>query len=387
MSVMAILLRLTAGTFIAQQHFPIGPALSFLAGKLFKRSRGLSMSHLEVERRFSAISWGSVIAGVLTVLAVSMLLSLLSSAFGLGMVDAKAADPLSGVGSAFGWSSAIFLLISLAAGGYLAGYLSGAAGWVHGFLTWALALLIAAYLSVSALSGALNITGSVISGAANVTGTAASAAGQAVGGLGQAVGSGVSALAERLEGTDLNLDGDDTLAQLRRAAQQANLEALQPRLIEQELSGAREDVTNAAQDLASNPTNYEAIGKDLIDQLRGRVEKIRTEINRDDVVEAIAQNTTLTETEVQQAADRAIGLYNGIATRAGDQLDAIERNVTAAQERLVQLKAQAIEQADVAAAAAAKASLWGFFGALLGAVIATLFGALGARSPLVARRY
>ena len=345
------------------------------------------MSHLEVERRFSAISWGSVFAGVLTVLAVSMLLSLLSSALGLGMIDAKANDPLSGVGSAFGWSSAIFLLISLAAGGYLAGYLSGAAGWVHGFLTWALALLIAAYLSISAISGAVSLTGSVISGAASVTGTAASAAGQAVGGLGQAVGSGVTALAKRLEGTNLNLDGDEALEQLRQAAQQANLEALQPRMIEGELSGAREDVTNAAQDLASNPTNYEAIAKGLIEKLRGRVEKIRAEINRDDVVQAIAQNTNLTEQEVQQAADRAIGLYNGIATRAGDQLDALERNVDAAQVRLAELKVQATEQADQAAAAAATASLWGFFGALIGAIVAVIFGAIGARSPLVARRY
>jgi hypothetical protein len=345
------------------------------------------MAHLDVDRRFSAISWGSVFAGALTVLAVSMLLSLLSSAFGLGMVDATSNDPLAGVGSAFGWSSALFLLISLAAGGYLAGYLSGVAGWVHGFLTWAIALLIAAYLSFAAIGGALNVSGAVLGGAANVAGSTVSAAGQAVGGVGSAVGSAVSGLANRLDGSNLQIDGGDALAQLRRATQDANLEALQPQLIEQQLSAGREDISNAAQDLLSNPTNYEAISKTLLDKLRERVATVRSEVNRDDVVKAIADNTTLSEPEVQQAADHAIGLYTEIANKAGDQLDAIDRNVTAAQERLTELKAQALEQADRTAAAAASASLWAFFGALLGAIVAVVAGIIGARSPITARRY
>lgn len=344
------------------------------------------MAHLDVDRRFSAISWGSVFAGALTVLAVSLLLSLLSSALGLGQVDATSNDPLAGVGAAFGWSSALFLLISLAAGGYLAGYLSGVAGWVHGFLTWAIALLIAAYLSFSAIGGAINVTGSVVSGAASVTGTAASVAGQAVGGVGSAVGSAVTGLAKHLENSDLNIDGDDTIAQLKRAAQQANFDALQPQLLEQQLAGAKDDIGTAAQDLASNPTNYEAIAKSLVEKLRERVKTVRAEVKRDDVVKAISDNTTLSESEVQQAADRAIELYNKAANRAGEQLDAIERNITAAQARLDELKTQALLQADRTAAAAAKASLWAFFGALIGGIVAVLFGAIGARSPLTTRR-
>lgn len=340
------------------------------------------MAHLDVERRFSAISWGSVFAGALTVLAVSLLLSFLSSALGFGQVDATSHDPFSGVGSAVGWSSALFLLISLAAGGYLAGYLSGVAGWVHGFLTWAIALLVAAFLSVSAIGGVLNATGSVVSGAASVTSSAASAAGQAAGGIGSAVGSAVSSLAQRLEGSDLNLDSDDALAQLRRQAQQINVEALQPKLIEDQLKGARNDVTSAAQDLASNPTNYEEIGKELLEKLRERVQKVRSEVNRDDVVKAISANTSMTQQEVEQAADRAVALYEDVANRAGEQLDAVEQNINAAQERLAQLK----QQADRAAAAASHGALWAFFGALLGAVVAIGAGIAGSRSPL-ARRY
>ena len=344
------------------------------------------MAHRDVERRFSAISWGSVFAGALTVLAVSLLLSFLSSALGFGQVDATSHDPLSGVGSAVGWSSALFLLISLAAGGYLAGYLSGVAGWVHGFLTWAIALLVAAYLSVSAIGGVLNATGSVVSGAASVTSSAASAAGQAVGGIGSAVGSAVSSLAERLEGSDLNLDNDQALAQLRRQAQQINVDALQPKLIQDQLKGARNDVTSAAQDLASNPTNYEEIGKALLEKLRDRVQKVRTEVNRDDVVKAISANTSMTQQEVEQAADRAVALYKDVANRAGEQLDVVEQNINTAQERLAQLKQQALEQADRAAAAASRGALWAFFGGLLGAVVAIGAGILGSRSPL-ARRY
>jgi len=64
-------------------------------------------------RRVKIVSWGSVIAGAVTVLAVSVLLSLLASGMGLGQVDADANNPLGGVGATFGWSSAILLLLRL----------------------------------------------------------------------------------------------------------------------------------------------------------------------------------------------------------------------------------------------------------------------------------
>jgi hypothetical protein len=345
------------------------------------------MAYVETaERRLKVISWGSVIAGALTVLAVSLLLSLLTTGLGLGMVDATSNDPLGGVGATFGWTSAVALLVSLAAGGYLAGYLSGVAGWVHGFLTWALAMLIAAYLSFAAIGGAVNVGGQLLGGAINVTGAAAGAAGNAIGGAAGLAGNAASGLADMLNADQISdIDGDDVVAQLRQAANQANLEALQPQLVEDQLDGARQEITAAGRNLLSNPGDYEAIVSQLVDQLKARVGTLESEINRDDIVKAISDNTTLDEQQVQQAADRAVELYQGVATSAREQISNFEQTVTATQAQIKQVEAQAREQADRAAAAASSAALWGFGGALLGALVAIGAAIFGARSPVDAR--
>lgn len=344
------------------------------------------MAYVDADKRVKIISWGSVIAGAITVLAVLLLLSLLTSGLGLGAIDAQSSDPLSGAGSTFGWMSAVSLLIALGVGGYLAGYLSGVAGWVHGFLTWALAMLVAAYLSFAAIGGAISLTGNVIGGVANATGAVAGAAGNALGGAAGAAGNAIGGLTQALDRQVINtVDGDEIAAQLRQAVQQANIEALQPDLIEAELTGARDDVTTAGQDLLNNPGDYEAIVERLIASLQDRVETLSAEINRDDVVAAISANTNLSEAQVEEAADRAIGLYQDTAETARVQLNNVEAAVTEAQQRLVALQEQAKEQADRAAAAAASAALWAFFGALLGAVVAIGAGVIGARSPVDAR--
>ena len=59
------------------------------------------------------VSWGSVFGGVMTVLAVSVLLSILNSSIGLFMFDPLAEHPASGIGAAVGIGSALILLISM----------------------------------------------------------------------------------------------------------------------------------------------------------------------------------------------------------------------------------------------------------------------------------
>ena len=342
--------------------------------------------YVEPDKRLNVMSWGSVIAGALTVLAVSLLLSLLISGLGLSQVDLPSNDPLGGVSATVRWTSVIALLVSLAAGGYLAGYLSGVAGWVHGFLTWALAMLVAAYLSFAAMGAAINVTGSVLSGAASATGTVAGAAGDAAGGAANLIGDAASSLAEMLDTDALSdVDGDDLAAQLRSAAGDADLDALEPELIEQQLAGARDDIAAAGEALLDNPQNYEDIAATLLDNLRARVETLDDEISRDDLITAISANTTLEEDEVEEAADQVIALYEDAAASAREQLNTIEQRIESAQADLKNLQAQAIEQADRATAAAASAALWSFFGALLGAIVAVGAGIAGARSPVDTR--
>lgn len=118
------------------------------------------------------ISWGAVIAGVVTFLALTILLSLITAALGLGMADLTSANPGEGVGIATGISSIITLVLALAAGGYVAGLLAGRAGLIHGFLTWATSLLAAVVLAGM-------LVGNILGSAGNILGSATSTVSEA----------------------------------------------------------------------------------------------------------------------------------------------------------------------------------------------------------------
>lgn len=87
------------------------------------------------------VSWGSVFGGVMTVLAISVLLSILNSSIGLFMFDPLSDHPVAGIGTAVGIGSAIILVAGMAAGGFVAGKLAGMDGMIHGFLVWATTLI------------------------------------------------------------------------------------------------------------------------------------------------------------------------------------------------------------------------------------------------------
>lgn len=72
--------------------------------------RKLSLADLK-----DRISWGSVFGGVMTVLAISVLLSILNSSIGLFMLDPLSEHPASGIGTAVGIGSAVILIVSMAA--------------------------------------------------------------------------------------------------------------------------------------------------------------------------------------------------------------------------------------------------------------------------------
>lgn len=126
------------------------------------------------------ISWGAVIAGVVTFLALTLTLSLVTAALGLGMADLNSANPGEGIGLATGLWSLFTLVLALAAGGYVAGVLAGAAGLIHGFLTWGTALLAAVVLATVLVGNVLGAAGSLIGSATStVTDAVAQNPGQA----------------------------------------------------------------------------------------------------------------------------------------------------------------------------------------------------------------
>lgn len=139
-----------------------------------------------VESSASAVSWGSIVAGSITAAAITLLLTLLGSGFGLTMISPWAAESASA--TTFAVSAAIWLIlvqwISAGVGGYLTGRLR--TKWTgihidevyfrdtaHGFIAWALATLFVAGVLGSAISSTI---GAGINAASNIGAGAVSAA-------------------------------------------------------------------------------------------------------------------------------------------------------------------------------------------------------------------
>lgn len=124
------------------------------------------------------ITWSAIFAGAVVALVVQLVLGVLGLGIGFGIVSQNA-DPSMGtefaVGSAIYW--VIAALISLFAGGWVAGRLSGQRSKtdasLHGFLTWGVATLVTILFLGSAV-------GSFIGGGLRMIGQGAQTAAQTV---------------------------------------------------------------------------------------------------------------------------------------------------------------------------------------------------------------
>ncbi|MBO0494094.1 hypothetical protein [Pseudomonas sp. Marseille-Q1929] len=149
-----------------------------------------SSSTLQESSARSGVSWGAIFAGAAAAAALSLILVLLGFGLGFSAVSPWADSGISAKG--LGISTIIWLaftqIVASGLGGYIAGRLR--VKWAnmhgdevyfrdtaHGFLSWAVATLVAATLIVGSVSsvvgGGVKAGASVVSGAAQAVGTAA----------------------------------------------------------------------------------------------------------------------------------------------------------------------------------------------------------------------
>lgn len=321
----------------------------------------MTQEHVVLEKR---ISWASIFAGVVAVLAISLLLSLLGVALGFSMLDPESATDIgNGSGTAVTIWTIVSLLVSLALGGFIAGRLAGNDGYIHGFLVWSLTLIIGLIFSVMTINSAARLTGNAISSMTSVTGSVASSLGK--GGV-DLVGMGTQAFEElvpmpELKNADINLE---------QALQKSGIPELQPNYLKTQLEWAKGQVQTAAKDLVLNPNESDKIIQTLSNNLKARAQSITNAVNKQEVSQALAANSNLTP----QEAERAVNNY----LQQQDQFFVkLEENVQQAKVRYAQLKAEAKEKAAAATNAAAKAALWSFFGLLIGLIVSVLAGKMG----------
>jgi hypothetical protein len=132
---------------------------------------------------FARISWGAIFAGLFLIVAVQLILSLLGIAIGLSTVrPADPANPSAGalsLGAALWWIASNWTALVL--GGYVASRLAQGAnvvdGILHGFVTWALALVVAVVVFTGAVGAGIGSIANVANSIVPSSGAMAAAAG------------------------------------------------------------------------------------------------------------------------------------------------------------------------------------------------------------------
>lgn len=312
----------------------------------------------------SQISWRSIFAGVISVLAISILLSLLGVALGFALLDPESATDIgNGSGTAVTIWTIISLLLSMAVGGFIAGKLAGKDGLIHGFLVWALALLFGIWFGAMTINNAARVTGSAISSITSAAGSVATGIGKS--GINLA-SLGTQAFEEIVQLPELK----NSDVKLSEALQKTGIEELQPEYLKAQGEWAKEQIKAAAKDLVLDPSNSDQIIQKLSDTLKNRAQAVTSSIDKNEVSQALAKNTSLTPQEADQAV-------NNYLTQQNEFFNALEANIQKAKVQYVQLKEETKEKAAAATNVAAKAALWSFFGLLIGLLVTMFAGKFG----------
>ncbi len=178
---------------------------------------------IEIQNNFTRrpllpmIRWSAILAGLVVGLATHMLLALLGVAAGLSAVDPMARDAVGNIPVAAGIWNGVSMLIAAFVGGFIAARMCGLSrlsdGLLHGFVSWGATTLLLAYLTTTAVTGA-------IGSAFGLIGQSVQTIGQTVAGGGAQADEGLpDALGALIKGTDNPDAGNitaESLAEVQR---------------------------------------------------------------------------------------------------------------------------------------------------------------------------
>lgn len=336
------------------------------------------MENLHIKKFNKRISWGSIIGGIITVLAISILLSVLGSSIGLYMFDPLANNPVSGIGTTVGIWTVISFLLSLAAGGFVAGKLAGSDGLIHGFLVWASTLIIALMFGTILAMGVAKATANVLGAVSSVTGSVVSGVGNVV----QEGGSQLSDQASDLFGNiDINTDINENNIEdnVRNALRKSGVKEFQPEYLNNQLNEIKSDLEKSVKKLVTNPTDADTIIDGFTNRLKDRAESFNQKIDRNDLTKAIANNSTMSQAEIEKTVDQYIKVRDNAIDQGKIQLQNLEASIEKAKQQWAQTKHEVLQQVNAAAHTAATACLLSFFALLIGAGVCAFTGKLGAK--------
>ena len=324
-----------------------------------------------------AISWQSIIAGAITTLAISIVLAVLGVALGFTVVKPRSDHPASGLGTAFGVWGVISVIVSLAAGGFVAGMFASGKGAEHGFMVWATVLIVGALFSSAAVGMAVRTVGSVVKGFGSGAASVASS-------VGSAMGDGVSNLAhgamdqiQKHVGLEFDADqlGDKVTATLR----DTGIDSLQPDFLKDKLREAKSDLRSALQKISGDTGNYEQVISEFLNKQKARFDSITKDVDKNTAVTALMKKRDMSKQDAEEAVDGALYAYNRAVSKAKEAVNEIQQQIQDTKEQLRETAEQARITADRFASSAAKSALAAAVALILGAVVCVYAGHCGNR--------
>ncbi len=312
---------------------------------------------------FKRISWGAVFGGLVVAMVVQLALSLLGFGIGVGTIDpAEEQNPMSGLGTGALIWWIVSMLLSLFAGGWVAGRLAGMPttfdSILHGILTWSLFTLLSFYLLTTAV-------GRVISGVGGVVGQTLSLAGR---GVAAAAPQAADALQGELQERGINVE--TVKQEARQILSQTGKAELQPENLEQQAQNAGSGIQGAAGEAAADPQTAGSTFDEVFDRLYGQGQEVASAADREAAVNVVMQRTGKSRAEANE-------IVNG-------WVDTYEQAKSQFKETRAEVGQQARQIGGDVASAVSKAAIYAFFGLLLGAIAAGVGGKVGEPHDLAA---
>lgn len=315
------------------------------------------LGYRNVPAAIKRISWAAIFAGVVITLVTQLLLSILGLGIGASTVNPMSEqNPANGVATGAAIWFVISTLISLFAGGWVAGRLAGMPRAVdsllHGILTWGLATLLLFYFLTSTVGSLIGGTFRVLGSGLSAAATGAAAAAPAIAG----------AAKDQLQQNGVNLDLGSLRGQVETLLKQTGKPELQPGAIQNQANQAVQTTQNTANQAASDPANSDATLSALFDRLSKSSEKTFNAADRDALINIIVARTGKSREEAAQT------------------VDSYEKTYQQAQAQYEQTKAQAAQKAreigQQTAEGVTKAAIWTFIALLASAIAAAAGGYL-----------
>lgn len=317
------------------------------------------------------LSWGSIFAGVVTFIALFMTFSLIGSAIGFGMVEPTSNNPLDGVGTGLMIWTVVTLILSLFGAGFVSGVAARRVGLVHGFLTWATSMIVTIVMLSYVTIGAFSVVGSLL-------GNIASAVGSGVENVASGTADVASKAFDEITGNMGDINTDQLETDVRDVLKDTDVPELQPNYLQDQVSDATSDITDAGKKIATDPNKSDEIIDDLSTKLKDRATKISDSVDEDAISNAVAKNTDLNQQEAQEATQNIVNGLQKASDEAQQQIETAQQNLEQAKQDIDQAVKDARKKADEISDATAKASIWGFIAMVLGLVLTSIGGMVGA---------